>query len=52
MAGVEGGERIDGAGVDSTGGRRGSARPVTLNSRELTAQRLRQLAGEVRRQKT
>ena len=45
MALVEGGTRIDGAGVDSTGGQRGSVRPVTLNSRRLMAQRLRQLAG-------
>ena len=45
MAAVEGGARIDGAGVDSTGGGRGSAHPVTLNSRRLTTRRLRQLAG-------
>ena len=45
MAAFEGGARIDGAGVDPTGGGRGSACPVTLNSRRLMTQRLRQLAG-------
>ena len=46
MAADEGGAHIDGAGVDSTGGGRGSmCTTVTLNTRRLTTQRLRQLAG-------